>query len=101
MEMDNVVEIPVDCVSSLGHCRTIVHIDADCFYAQVEMLRNPLLRDKPLGIQQKNIVVTCNYKAREFGVNKLMFITGKIFGSPLKLELFTSIFKIKIMNIMH
>ncbi|XP_062590999.1 DNA polymerase iota-like [Saccostrea cucullata] len=37
------------------HERTIIHIDVDCFYAQVEMIRNPSLRDKPLGIQQKNI----------------------------------------------
>jgi DNA polymerase iota len=74
--MDGVVEIPPDCKSTLGHSRTIVHIDADCFYAQVEMLRDPTLRDKPLGIQQKNIVVTCNYKAREFGVKKLMSIKG-------------------------
>lgn len=27
-----------------------------------------------LGIQQKNIVVTCNYVAREYGVTKLMYI---------------------------
>ena len=32
------------------HSRTIVHIDLDCFYAQVEMIRNPQLRTKPLGI---------------------------------------------------
>ena len=32
-----------------GHPRVIVHIDIDCFYAQVEMIRNPSLRDKPLG----------------------------------------------------
>ncbi|XP_055678232.1 DNA polymerase iota [Lutzomyia longipalpis] len=54
------------------HPRVIIHIDIDCFYAQVEELRNPQLRDKPLGVQQKNIVVTCNYPARERGVDKLM-----------------------------
>ena len=32
------------------HGRTVVHIDVDCFYAQVEMIRNPALRDQPLGI---------------------------------------------------
>lgn len=57
------------------HKRVIVHIDIDCFYAQVEEIRNPELRTKPVGIQQKNIVVTCNYKAREFGVKKLMLLT--------------------------
>lgn len=75
------MEIPPGCTSALGHSRTIVHIDADCFYAQVEMLRDPSLVDKPLGIQQKNIVVTCNYKAREFGVRKLMYIAGKKYKS--------------------
>ena len=50
--------------TSKGHSRTIIHFDIDCFYAQVEMLKDPSLKDKPLGIQQKNIVVTCNYPAR-------------------------------------
>ncbi|XP_010221290.1 PREDICTED: DNA polymerase iota, partial [Tinamus guttatus] len=55
-------------------CRVIVHIDLDCFYAQVEMLRNPDLRDKPLGVQQKNCVVTCNYEARKLGIKKMMLV---------------------------
>lgn len=33
-----------------------------------------MLRTKPLGIQQKNIIVTCNYIAREFGIRKLMLL---------------------------
>ncbi|XP_044185835.1 DNA polymerase iota isoform X1 [Thunnus albacares] len=55
--------------------RVILHFDLDCFYAQVEMIRNPALRDVPLGIQQKYIIVTCNYVARQQGVTKLMSIT--------------------------
>ncbi|KAL6114777.1 poli [Pungitius sinensis] len=55
--------------------RVILHFDLDCFYAQVEMLRNPALRDVPLGIQQKYIIVTCNYVARGHGVTKLMSVT--------------------------
>ncbi|XP_050166052.1 DNA polymerase iota-like [Myiozetetes cayanensis] len=54
--------------------RVIVHLDLDCFYAQVEMLRNPDLKTKPLGVQQKSLVVTCNYEARKFGIRKLMGI---------------------------
>ncbi|XP_064902860.1 DNA polymerase iota isoform X1 [Columba livia] len=54
--------------------RVIVHMDLDCFYAQVEMIWNPELRDKPLGVQQKNLVVTSNYEARKLGVQKLMFV---------------------------
>lgn len=57
------------------HARTIIHLDMDCFYAQVEELRDVSLRTKPLGIQQKQIVVTCNYVARQYGVTKLMLIS--------------------------
>uniref|UniRef100_A0A670ZS85 DNA polymerase iota n=1 Tax=Pseudonaja textilis TaxID=8673 RepID=A0A670ZS85_PSETE len=52
--------------------RIIVHLDLDCFYAQVEMICDPELRSKPLGVQQKYLVVTCNYEARNLGVKKLM-----------------------------
>uniref|UniRef100_A0A8D2DZT1 DNA polymerase iota n=1 Tax=Sciurus vulgaris TaxID=55149 RepID=A0A8D2DZT1_SCIVU len=52
--------------------RVIIHVDLDCFYAQVEMISNPELKDKPLGVQQKYLVVTCNYEARKLGVRKLM-----------------------------
>lgn len=57
------------------HKRVIIHIDIDCYYAQVEEIRNPELRNKPVGIQQKNIVVTCNYVAREYGIKKLMLLS--------------------------
>ncbi|CAH0689999.1 unnamed protein product [Spodoptera exigua] len=57
------------------HARCIIHIDVDCFYAQVEMVLNPELRSVPLGIQQKNIVVTSNYEARKYGVQKCMLVT--------------------------
>uniref|UniRef100_A0A673VJB7 DNA polymerase iota n=3 Tax=Suricata suricatta TaxID=37032 RepID=A0A673VJB7_SURSU len=36
------------------------------------MISNPGLKDKPLGVQQKYLVVTCNYEARKLGVKKLM-----------------------------
>ncbi|XP_037020997.2 DNA polymerase iota isoform X2 [Artibeus jamaicensis] len=63
-----------DQVVPAGSCssRVIVHLDLDCFYAQVEMISNPELKGKPLGVQQKSLVVTCNYEARELGVKKLM-----------------------------
>ncbi|CAJ0926962.1 unnamed protein product [Ranitomeya imitator] len=60
--------------SSAPAPRLIVHLDMDCFYAQVEMIRNPALRERPLGVQQKNIIVTCNYVARGFGVGKCMSV---------------------------
>ncbi|CAD5123533.1 DgyrCDS11872 [Dimorphilus gyrociliatus] len=67
-QVDNDDIATTDC--DIKHDRCIVHIDIDCFYAQVEMIENPSLYDKPLGIQQKNILVTCNYVARERGIGK-------------------------------
>ncbi|XP_066982065.1 DNA polymerase iota-like [Macrobrachium rosenbergii] len=57
------------------HQRIIVHIDIDCFYAQVEMVRNPELRNKPMGVKQKFLMVTSNYTARALGVKKQMYVT--------------------------
>ncbi|XP_068576890.1 DNA polymerase iota [Cebidichthys violaceus] len=62
--------------------RVILHFDLDCFYAQVEMIRNPALREVPLGIQQKYIIVTCNYVARDQGVTKLMSVTDAMEKCP-------------------
>jgi len=38
------------------HKRCIIHIDIDCFYAQVEMIKDPSLKNVPMGIKQKNLV---------------------------------------------
>lgn len=48
----------------------IAAIDMDCFYAQCEELRRPELKGKPVGVQQKNLVITSNYAARAFGIKK-------------------------------
>ncbi|XP_038599785.1 DNA polymerase iota isoform X1 [Tachyglossus aculeatus] len=64
---------PMVPVGSSPH-RVVAHLDMDCFYAQVEMIYNPELKGKPLGVQQKYLVVTCNYDARKLGVKKLMSI---------------------------
>lgn len=57
---------------NMKHVKTIIHLDVDCFYAQVEMLTNPEHANKPLGVRQKNIVVTSNYIARQYGIRKCM-----------------------------
>ncbi|GBP74303.1 DNA polymerase iota [Eumeta japonica] len=64
------------------HPKIIIHIDIDCFYAQVEMLKNPELRNAPLGVQQKNIVVTSNYEARRYGIEKCMLVTDALKMCP-------------------
>ncbi|KEF57558.1 uncharacterized protein A1O9_05476 [Exophiala aquamarina CBS 119918] len=55
--------------------RIIIHFDYDCFYASVVENENPALKSVPLAIQQKQIVVTCNYEARRRGLQKLQLIT--------------------------
>ncbi|KAF2005287.1 DNA/RNA polymerase [Amniculicola lignicola CBS 123094] len=53
---------------------TILHFDYDCFYASVFEAETPTLRALPLAVQQKQIVVTCNYEARRRGLHKLQLI---------------------------
>lgn len=65
------------------HPKSIIHIDIDCFYAQVEMVRSPELRSAPLGIQQKNLVVTSNYEARSYGIQKCMLVTEALKLCPI------------------
>lgn len=44
--------------------RVIIHFDYDAFYASVFEVENPALKSVPLAVQQKHIIVTCNYEAR-------------------------------------
>ncbi|MGC7403879.1 DNA polymerase IV [Pandoraea pneumonica] len=56
--------------------RKIIHCDADCFYASVEMRDDPSLRGIPLAVggqpDQRGVIATCNYEARAFGVRSAM-----------------------------
>ena len=49
--------------------RVILHSDANCFYASVEMLRNPRLRNIPIAVggdveHRHGIILTANYVAK-------------------------------------
>lgn len=55
--------------------RIIIHFDYDCFYASVFENENPALKSLPLAVQQKQIIVTCNYEARLRGLSKLQLIS--------------------------
>lgn len=55
---------------SVAHSNVVIHVDIDYFYAQVEEVMNPELKDKPFGIQQGLNMVTCNYIARSYGIKK-------------------------------
>ncbi|MFC1556268.1 DNA polymerase IV, partial [candidate division KSB1 bacterium] len=52
--------------------RTILHLDADAFFASVEKGFNPLLKDKPVIVgglpHQRGCVHTGSYEARRMGV---------------------------------
>lgn len=53
---------------------SIAHIDCDAFFAAIEKLDNPTLRDKPVivGGGQRGVVSTCCYIARINGVRSAM-----------------------------
>ncbi len=50
--------------------RTIVHLDADAFYASVEQSANVGLRGKPVAVggEKRGIIASASYEARNFGV---------------------------------
>jgi len=52
--------------------QTIVHIDMDAFYASVEELDNPELKNKPMAVGSKSMLSTANYEARKYGVRSAM-----------------------------
>ena len=56
--------------------KKIIHCDADCFFAAVEMRDDPSLRSRPIAVggnsDERGVISTCNYEARHFGVRSAM-----------------------------
>jgi nucleotidyltransferase/DNA polymerase involved in DNA repair len=50
--------------------RVIIHLDLDCFYAQVEQQRLQLPREDPIAVQQWGSILAVNYPARKEGVKR-------------------------------
>ena len=59
--------------------QTVVHIDCDAFYAAVEELDRPDLKNVPMAVG-KGVLTTCNYHARRFGCRSGMagFVAMKL-----------------------
>ncbi|MCJ1357017.1 MAG: hypothetical protein MMC33_007013 [Icmadophila ericetorum] len=59
--------------------QTIIHIDCDAFYASVEELDRPELKEVPMAVG-KGVLTTCNYQARKFGCRSGMagFVAMKL-----------------------
>lgn len=56
--------------------RKIIHIDADSFYASVEVRDNPGLVGRPIAVggraERRGVIATSNYEARKYGVRSAM-----------------------------
>jgi len=56
--------------------RKIIHIDMDAFFASVEQLDNPELKQRPVIVggdpRSRGVVAACSYEARHFGIHSAM-----------------------------
>ena len=68
--------------------QVVVHIDCDAFYAAVEELDRPELRDVPFSVG-KGVLTTCNYHARKFGCRSGMagFVAKKLCPQLIQIPL--------------
>lgn len=73
----------------------VVHVDCDAFYAAVEQLDRPELKDLPFAVGG-GVLTTCNYVARKFGCRSGMagFVAKKLCPEllllPLNFDKYTS-----------
>lgn len=74
----------------------IIHIDLDYFFAQVEELDKPFLKNKPFAVGgdvKRGVISTCNYIARRHGVRSAMPIFKALKICPELIILSTSMEK--------
>ncbi|SMB77807.1 DNA polymerase IV [Deinococcus hopiensis] len=65
--------------------RKIVHVDADAFFASVELRDNPSLRGKPVAVTYKgprSVVTTATYEARQYGVKSALSLRTALARCP-------------------
>ena len=68
--------------------QVVVHIDCDAFYAAVEELDRPELKDLPFAVGM-GVLTTCNYMARKYGCRSGMagFVAQKLCPELIRLPL--------------
>ncbi|RMY29825.1 hypothetical protein D0865_15415 [Hortaea werneckii] len=68
--------------------QAVVHVDCDAFYAAVEELDRPELKEVPFAVG-KGVLTTCNYVARKFGCRSGMagFVADKLCPQLIHLPL--------------
>ena len=50
--------------------RSVIHLDADAFFASVEQAADARLRGKPIAVggEKRGIIASASYEARKFGI---------------------------------
>ncbi|MFC4246534.1 DNA polymerase IV [Natribaculum luteum] len=73
--------------------RIVLHVDADCFYASCERLREPALEGEPVVVgmgyepgETVGAVATASYEAREFGVESAQAISTALERLPRRAD---------------
>jgi len=62
--------------------RTVLHVDLDAFYAQVEMVRCGIPAEQPLCVQQWQGLIAVNYPARAKGIKRHCTVTDALALCP-------------------
>ena len=82
--VERVERLKEDMDAGRDMCEKWIHVDMDQFYAAVEVLLDPSLRGKPVGVGGMAMLSTASYEARKFGCRAAMpgFIAKKVRAPP-------------------